>query len=125
MVDPIETIVAKAAANHEWRQEQTFNLIPSENTPSPLVRLFSVLDPSGRYAEHGKRGTDNIFYYQGTKFIAECEEQVKEFFKILLRCTQVEVRPTSGQMSNEGFYGAFVNFNNRFRQGEPERLSYV
>ena len=38
--------------NNLWRQRQCFNLIPSENTPSLLVKLCEISDPSGRYAEH-------------------------------------------------------------------------
>ena len=34
-------LLQKALENHEWRQEQCVNLIPSENTPSRAVRLLS------------------------------------------------------------------------------------
>ena len=34
-------LLKKALENHEWRQEQCINLIPSENTPSRAVRLLS------------------------------------------------------------------------------------
>jgi len=47
-------LMLKAARNTDWRQKESFNLIPSEQTPSLLVRLFSAMDPSGRYAEHRK-----------------------------------------------------------------------
>jgi glycine/serine hydroxymethyltransferase len=42
----------KIAENNRWRQRQCFNLIPSENTPSLLVKLCEISDPCGRYAEH-------------------------------------------------------------------------
>jgi len=42
----------KTAENSEWRQKQCINLIPSEITPSPLVRELSIADPAGRYNEH-------------------------------------------------------------------------
>ena len=43
-----------AQDNHQWRQRQCINLIPSENTPSRAVQLLSASDPSCRYAEHKK-----------------------------------------------------------------------
>ena len=43
-----------ALENHRWRQQECINLIPSEMTTSPLVRLLSVMDPAFRYAEHRK-----------------------------------------------------------------------
>jgi aminomethyltransferase len=45
-------LVRRAAANTFWRQQQAVNLIPSEQTASPLVKLLTIADPSGRYAEH-------------------------------------------------------------------------
>ena len=42
----------KAVHNHTWRQTECVNLIPSEQTASRMVRLLSVTDPAGRYAEH-------------------------------------------------------------------------
>jgi len=48
----IETIVARTADNNRWRQQECFNLIPSENTPSLIVKLCEIGDPAGRYAEH-------------------------------------------------------------------------
>ncbi len=60
-----------------WRQEECFNLIPSEMTTSPLVRLVSVMDPAFRYAEHRKLEAfydSDVFYYQGTGFIDEVEQ---------------------------------------------------
>ena len=69
-----------AVANHEWRQQQCINLIPSEMTASPMVRLLSVMDPSFRYAEHKKTKAFydlEVFYYQGTEFIHEVERLLR------------------------------------------------
>ena len=44
-IDRASTILGKAVANHDWRQHKTINLIPSEMTQSPLVRLLQVSDP--------------------------------------------------------------------------------
>ena len=88
-------LVNKAAQNTQWRQKDTVNLIPSEQTPSLLVRLLTIMDPSGRYAEHREMkafGDKEVFYYQGTKFIEEVEVLLKEEFRKFMGCTEVETR---------------------------------
>ena len=130
---PLEVSAAdvfqKSLKNHLWRQKQTINLIPSEQTPSPLVRLLSVSDPCGRYAEH--RHYDfledaEVFYYQGTSFIEEVEARLREEMMRFLGCTMVEARIISGQMANAAFFSAYVDYLNRFdRKSEPRRLRKV
>ena len=74
-------LIKKAAENHLWRQKQCINLIPSENTPSRAVQMLCASDPAFRYAEHKKIAAfyDNeVFYYQGTKFIEHVEELLVE-----------------------------------------------
>ncbi|HNU02454.1 MAG TPA: hypothetical protein PKM55_17360, partial [Acidobacteriota bacterium] len=48
----LRELAAKVVENNLWRQRRCINLIPSENTPSLLVKLCEISDPSGRYAEH-------------------------------------------------------------------------
>ena len=38
-------LLRKTAENTRWRQQECINLIPSEMTASPMVRLASVMDP--------------------------------------------------------------------------------
>ena len=57
--------------NNRWRQSRCFNLIPSETTPSLLVKLCEISDPAGRYAEHRTLKGQEIYYYQGTDFIRD------------------------------------------------------
>ena len=45
-------LARKVVENNLWRQRKCINLIPSENTPSLLVKLCEISDPSGRYGEH-------------------------------------------------------------------------
>jgi aminomethyltransferase len=122
-------VFQKALKNHVWRQKQTINLIPSEQTPSPLVRFLSVSDPSGRYAEHRRYDfleDAEVFYYQGTSFIEEVEARLREEMMRFLGCTVVETRVISGQMANATFYSAYVDYLNRFdRKSEPRRLRKV
>ena len=115
--------------NHKWRQTRCINLIPSEMTPSPLVRLLTITDPSGRYAEH--RGLEaellrQVFYYQGTDFISRVEEELASEMALFLGCSQVELRPVSGQMANMALFSALVKWKNRFDlKREPARLNEV
>ena len=122
-------LVQKASDNTVWRQQQTINLIPSEQTASPLVKLLTIADPSHRYAEHRKveaLGNIDAFYYQGTKFIAEVEKEVQEQLKKFLDCAEVEARLLSGLMANATTYSGIMDYLNRAdRHTEPRRMRYV
>jgi aminomethyltransferase len=118
-------VLARALANHEWRQRSCINLIPSEMTQSPLVRLLQVSDPMGRYAEHRELAAfgQEVFYYQGTDFIAWVEEQVAREMAEFLGCRLIESRVISGQMANATVFSAVVDHRNRVdRRREPERI---
>ncbi len=127
--DLAKGLVRKARDNTIWRQRNTVNLIPSEQTPSPLVRLLTITDPSGRYAEHrriGALGDIEVYYYQGTEFIAKVEVELIERMKEFLGCSEVDVRPTSGQMANTTVFSGFLDYFNRVdRRAEPRRLRSV
>jgi len=110
------------AKNNRWRQQECFNLIPSENTPSLLVKLAEIADPSGRYAEHRTMKGQEVYFYQGTDFIREVELEARKELKAYFGCQDVELRPISGQMANEVVFKGLVKFVNRKRQkGEPFR----
>jgi aminomethyltransferase len=113
-------LLRRALANHVWRQEECINLIPSEMTPSPLVRLLSITDPAFRYAEHRKLEAfydEEIFYYQGTDFIGEVERQLEAEMCRFLGASEVETRVVSGQMANAAAFSALVDYFNR---GDPK-----
>lgn len=123
----VALLLMKAEENTLWRQRQCMNLIPSEMTPSPMVRRLSVMDPAGRYAEHRRLKAfcdDEIFYYQGTDFIAEVERLLDRELREYLSCAQVETRPLSGQMANMVAFSGIVGYLNRTteRGREPRRL---
>ncbi|MCD6299590.1 MAG: glycine cleavage system aminomethyltransferase GcvT [Dehalococcoidales bacterium] len=124
-----EGLVRRAKDNTIWRQQNTINLIPSEQTPSPLVRLLIIADPLGRYAEHRKvkaLGDVEVYYYQGTRFIAEVEVELIERMKEFLGCSKVDVRPISGQMANATVFSGLLAYLNRVdRRSEPRRLRKV
>jgi aminomethyltransferase len=122
-------MMGKAIANHEWRQGECIDLIPSEMTPSPAARLLSITDPSGRYAEHKKTEAfydADVFYYQGTGFIHEVERLLVNEFRAYLGCPEVETRTVSGQMANTAVFSALVDYLNRAdRKAEPRRIGKV
>lgn len=124
-----QSLVNHVVENTYWRQKETFNLIPSETTPSLLVRLLSISDPSGRYAEHrlmkAFRESD-VFYYQGTKMIGEVEVLLSEELRRFLGCSEVEARVISGQMANTAVFSGLVDYLNRLdRRSEPRRIKKV
>ncbi len=124
-----ELLVEKTVQNTIWRQRQTINLIPSEQTVSPLVSWLSIMDPSHRYAEHramASLGEKEIFYYQGTRMIEEVEQLLAAELTAYLGCSEVEVRTISGQMANTAVFGGLVDYLNRMdRKTEPRRLRKV
>ncbi len=125
-IEKVELLLKRSLENHEWRQRRCINLIPSEMTPSPLVRLLQVSDPVGRYAEHKELLAafgEEVFYYQGTDFIAWVEDRLTAEMTGYLGCPQVELRTVSGQMANMTVFSAFVDYKNRFdRHREPQRI---
>ena len=125
----VRSLVDQAVHNHRWRQTECINLIPSEQTASPMVRLLSITDPSGRYAEHKAVKAfkeADVFYYQGTDFIAEVEQLLAGELKTYLECSEVEARTISGQMANMAVFSAMVDHLNRTdRKSEQDRLRKV
>jgi glycine/serine hydroxymethyltransferase len=120
--DSVRHLMEEAVQNTTWRQKQCFNLIPSEMTPSLLVKMCEISDPAGRYAEHRTMKGNEIYFYQGIDFIKEVEDKVKEEMKQYFNCKEIEPRPISGQMANEVVFKALVKFLNRDRkEGNPQR----
>jgi aminomethyltransferase len=125
----VAQLLGSAADNHEWRQRRAINLIPSEMTASPMVRLLSISDPAFRYAEHRKAEAfydAEVFYYQGTDFIDEVERLLVHELRTYLGCPEVETRVISGQMANACVFSAMVEYLNRADpKSEPRRIRQV
>lgn len=123
------TLLKTAIANTVWRQQECINLIPSEQTPSAMTRLLSIMDPVCRYAEHKSvKAFDEaeVFYYQGTDFISEVERLLEHELRKFLGCAEVEIRLVSGQMANTAVFSAMVDYVNRIdRKSEQRRLRKV
>jgi glycine/serine hydroxymethyltransferase len=109
----IRDLVGRAAENTDWRQRRCINLIPSETTPSLLVKVMEIADPSGRYAEHRTLKGNEIYFYQGTDFIRDVEEETRGELQKYFGCQEVELRPVSGQMANEVVFKGLTRFVNR------------
>ncbi len=122
-------LLEKTLENTIWRQRECINLIPSEQTASPMTRLLSVMDPAFRYAEHKplKAFYDaDVFYYQGTGFIEVVESLLEDELREFLGCEAVETRAVSGQMANAIVFSAMVDYINRAdRKVQPRRLGCV
>jgi aminomethyltransferase len=125
----MSTLIRKTIDNTTWRQKECLNLIPSEQTSSGLSRLLSIMDPSGRYAEHKKVKAfcdHEVFYYQGTDFISEVEELLCCEMQKFLGCKRVESRAVSGQMANTAVFSAMVDYLNRTdRKSEQRRIGKI
>ena len=109
-------------ANNIWRQQNAFNLIPSESTPSLLVKMCEISDPSGRYAEHRTMKGNEVYFYQGIDFIRDVEAEAQQELRRYFDCSEVELRTISGQMANEVVFKGMVKFINRGQpEGQPTR----
>ncbi len=125
----VRALLEKAIVNTNWRQHECINLIPSEQTPSAMSRLLSIMDPVCRYAEHKALKAFNdldVFFYQGTGFIAEVEKLLEIELQKFLGCSQVETRLVSGQMANAAVFSAMVDYLNRHdRKSEQRRMRKI
>ena len=118
----VEQLLKKTEQNNVWRQRESINLIPSESTPSLLVKICEICDPSGRYAEHRKMKDKEVYFYQGVNFIRDVEGELRREMQAYFDCTNVELRPISGQMANEVIFEAMVKFINRGKSAnQPSR----
>ena len=121
-IDKVRGLADRVEKNNVWRQRECFNLIPSESTPSLLVKMCEISDPSGRYAEHRTMKGDEVYFYQGIDFIRDIEIEAQKELGKYFNCGEVELRPISGQMANEVVFKGMVKFINRNRpQGQPSR----
>jgi len=127
LVEQATALVDRIERNNLWRQKEAFNLIPSESTPSLLVKMCEISDPAGRYAEHRTMKGEEVYFYQGIDFIREVEGLAQKEMARYFGCSDVELRPISGQMANEVVFKGMVKFINRgLAEGQtPRRMRLV
>jgi glycine/serine hydroxymethyltransferase len=107
---------SRVVRNNLTRQRECVNLIPSETTPSILVKVCEISDPAGRYAEHRTMRGNEVYFYQGIDFIRDVEVELKKELSDYFSAPLVEVRPISGQMANEVVFKAMVRHLNAGRK---------
>jgi glycine/serine hydroxymethyltransferase len=112
----VKDLVERICRNNDWRQGECINLIPSETTPSLLVKMCEISDPAGRYAEHRTMKGQEVYFYQGIDFIRDVEEEARREICKFFSCSQAELRTVSGQMANEVVFKGVVKFVNRDKQ---------
>ncbi|WP_203641800.1 serine hydroxymethyltransferase [Levilactobacillus andaensis] len=93
-----------AIAKEEQRQEDTIELIASENIVSEAVRTAQGSVLTNKYAEGypGKR------YYGGTQYIDVVEQLAIDRAKKLFHAEYANVQPHSGSQANQAVYAAFL-----------------
>jgi glycine/serine hydroxymethyltransferase len=120
--EKIQSLTQKIISNNVWRQKESINLIPSESTPSILVKMCEISDPAGRYAEHRTMKGQEVYFYQGIGFIRDVEKETQQELSRFFGCSEIELRPVSGQMANEVVFKAMVRYLNRDRpEGQSMR----
>ena len=97
-----DTKIYKAIQNEVKRQQESMELIPSENIASPAVieALGTVL--TNKYSE----GYPGARYYGGQEYIDEIENVARERAKKLFGVPYANVQPYSGSPANLAVYVA-------------------
>lgn len=93
-----------AIENEEQRQQDTIELIASENIVSDAVREAQGSVLTNKYAE----GYPNKRYYGGCEFIDQVEQLVIDYAKKLFNAAYVNVQPHSGSQANMAVYQALL-----------------
>ena len=105
MIEKTDPQIAQLIAQEERRQQQTLNLIASENYASLAVREAASSVLTDKYAEGypGKR------YYGGCQYVDEVEVIARERCQKLFGAEHVNVQPHSGSQANMAVYFALLN----------------
>ena len=105
MIEKTDLQIAQLIAQEERRQQQTLNLIASENYASAAVRAAAGSVLTDKYAEGypGKR------YYGGCQFVDAVEVIARERCQKLFGAEHVNVQPHSGSQANMAVYFALLS----------------
>lgn len=93
-----------AIENEEQRQQDTIELIASENIVSDAIREAQGSVLTNKYAE----GYPNKRYYGGCEFIDQVEQLAIDYAKKLFNAAYVNVQPHSGSQANMAVYQALL-----------------
>ncbi|MCC4412663.1 serine hydroxymethyltransferase [Limosilactobacillus reuteri] len=93
-----------AIENEEQRQQDTIELIASENIVSDAVREAQGSVLTNKYAE----GYPNKRYYGGCEFIDQVEQLAIDYAKKLFNAAYANIQPHSGSQANMAVYQALL-----------------
>src|SRR5215813_15618870 len=101
-LEKTDSEIAQIIRNEEQRQQDTLELIASENHVSRAVREAAGSVFTNKYAEGypGKR------YYGGCVNMDAIEELARQRIKQLFKCDHANVQPHSGAQANSAVYMA-------------------
>jgi glycine hydroxymethyltransferase len=99
-----KNIIFSILKKEQQRQEETINLIASENYTSKDVLFASGSTLTNKYAE----GYSKKRYYSGCKHIDEIEEIATNLGKKLFNCEYFNVQPHSGSSANFAVYLSYL-----------------
>ena len=104
-IEKTDPEVAAALNKEIWRQQQTIELIASENIVSPAVMEAMGSIATNKYAEGypGKR------YYGGCENVDTIEQLAIDRAKELFKAEHANVQPHSGAQANAAAYFALMN----------------
>ncbi|HAV43405.1 TPA: serine hydroxymethyltransferase [bacterium] len=105
----IDPEIAKAIEDEFQREEETLNLIASENYASPAVLEAQGSLLTNKYAE----GYPGARYYGGCEFVDRAEEIAISRAKELFGCEHVNVQSHSGTQANMAVYLAILKPGDR------------
>ena len=110
MGDKIDSEVFSLINLEKTRQQNTLNMIPSENYTSKQVREACGSVLMHKYSE----GYPFKRYYQGNKFVDKVEDLAIERAKKLFGAEHVNVQPYSGSPANLAILSAFLKPGEKF-----------
>ena len=86
----------------KWRNEDSINLLPSENSASPQVRALMSSDFGNRYTLPINSGEGSAFVenaYRGTRITAGVEASAEELCRKVFRSRYACVQPMGGHIA--------------------------
>jgi glycine hydroxymethyltransferase len=104
-IERIDPDIARVIAGEHKRQENTLELIASENIASQAVMDAQGSVLTNKYAE----GYPNKRYYGGCEWVDVAENLAIERANQLFHSTYANVQPHSGSQANMAVYFAFLN----------------
>ena len=114
-------------AHDRWRGTEVFNLLPSENSLSPIARSYLASDLAGRYTLpvvtefHGET-VDNS--YTGTRYTDEIERLANAAAARVFRARHATTQPLSGHIAALSVLAPLVPRGGKILAIAPEQGGY-